>query len=378
MEWLNFIKGLEAWYCSILMTLFMISFRWLFEKKIIKLIKKRAEETENKYDDFVVSVLELPVCVALYFSVFYVAIVNAPIFAVRYLGWAIKLLRLVLLFSFFRGAYRVFLPIDPKTGELGIVHRFINDVAEDKKKIQKNQRACGNLLSIGARILVCVVAVGVFSNELGYDLSAFIASLSIGTAAILYASKDAFSNVVSSIIILLDKPFVEKDWIKAGSIEGIVQEISFRSTKIKNLSNEEVYIPSSLLVNTPIINISRCKKRRIRIELAVSMDTERELLEKVILEIRQYLKSNDALAHKEKDIRVNFIDFHYICYKIEVICFMHGFDQIEFLRRSNEINLAIVDILEANHVKLAFQGKDNDCIKSIGLLSDLEKNNSVE
>lgn len=57
---------------------------------------------------------------------------------------------------------------------------------------------------------------------------------------------------------------------------------------------------------------------------------------------------------------------------------MHGFDQIEFLRRSNEINLAIVDILEANHVKLAFQGKDNECIKSIGLLSDLEKNNSVE
>lgn len=226
--------------------------------------------------------------------------------------------------------------------------------------------------------MVCVVAVGVFSNELGYDLGAFIASLSIGTAAILYASKDAFSNVVSSIIILLDKPFVEKDWIKAGSIEGIVQEISFRSTRIKNLSNEEVYIPSSLLVNTPIINISRCKKRRIRIELAVSMDTERELLEKVILEIRQYLKSNDALAHKEKDIRVNFIDFHYICYKIEVICFMHGFDQIEFLRRSNEINLAIVDILEANHVKLAFQGKDNECIKSIGLLSDLEKNNSVE
>ena len=44
MEWLNFIKGLEAWYCSILMTLFMISFRWVFKKKIIKLIKKRAEE----------------------------------------------------------------------------------------------------------------------------------------------------------------------------------------------------------------------------------------------------------------------------------------------------------------------------------------------
>lgn len=56
MEWLNFIKGLEAWYCSILMTLFMISFRWVFKKKIIKLIKKRAEETENKYDDFVVSI----------------------------------------------------------------------------------------------------------------------------------------------------------------------------------------------------------------------------------------------------------------------------------------------------------------------------------
>lgn len=351
MEILNFVGRLEAWYCSIFLAVLLFCFRWYFEKKLLKIIKKYVMLTENKYDDFIIFALEPPVCFALYVSIFYIGLLNAPLNLNGILEWLVKILRLVLLFSLFWGLYRLFLPKNQETGDQGIVYRFMDDIVE------QNDTAYANMISIGFRIVICIVAFGVFTNELGYDLSAFIASLSIGTAAILYASKDAFSNVISSVIILLDKPFKEDEWIKTNDIEGVVEEISFRSTKIRTFANEEVYIPSSLLVNAPIVNISRCGKRRIKFGLAVSVDTTEEQLKKVIFDIKTFLDNYSALIHGPGDVRVNFTEFHYICYKIEIICFMAGIDQIEYLRNSNAINLEIVKILYNNKVKLAFQGK---------------------
>lgn len=362
MEIIYFVQRFERWYCSICMALLLLLFKWVFEKQILKYIKKCVKDTDNTYDDFAVFALEPPVCLALYVSVFYVAVINAPIDIINYMQWPTKILRTVLLFCVFWGLYRLFLPKNSLTNDMGIVHKFMDDIVE------KNDTAYANMVSVGARILVCVAAFGVFCSELGYDLSAFIASLSIGTAAILYASKDAFSNVISSIIILLDKPFEENEWIKTNNIEGVVQEISFRSTKIRTFANEEVYIPSSLLVNAPIINVSRCGKRRIKSELALSLDTPRENIESVLREIRDYLNTNNNLTHEKDDVRVYFTEFHYVCYKIEIVCFMVGTDQITYLNNCNEIDLELVKILERNKVKLAFQNPSDRNMDPVDML----------
>ncbi|MDO4921768.1 MAG: mechanosensitive ion channel family protein [Phascolarctobacterium sp.] len=362
MEILHFVSRLESWYWSIFFAILLFCFRWYFEKKLLKIIKKYVMLTENKYDDFVIFALEPPVCLALYVSIFYVAAINAPIHLVGLFEWLVKALRLTLLFSLFWGFYRLFLPKNQETGDQGIVYRFIDDIVE------QNDTAYANMISIGFRIVICIVAFGIFTNELGYDLSAFIASLSIGTAAILYASKDAFSNVISSVIILLDKPFKEDEWIKTNDIEGIVEEISFRSTKIRTFANEEVYIPSSLLVNAPIVNVSRCGKRRIKFNLAISMDTTEDQLRKLIFDIKNFLNNNPTLTHEPEDVRVNFTEFHYVCYKIEIICFMAGFDQIKYLNISNVINLEIVKILQDNKVQLAFQGEQARSAEPINIL----------
>lgn len=362
MEILNFVGRLEAWYCSIFLAVLLFCFRWYFEKKLLKVIKKYVMFTENKYDDFIIFALEPPVCFALYVSIFYVVLLNIPVNLDGIFEWLVKILRLILIFSVFWGLYRLFLPKNQETGDQGIVYRFMDDIVEH------NDTAYANMISIGFRIVICIVAFGVFTNELGYDLSAFIASLSIGTAAILYASKDAFSNVISSVIILLDKPFKEDEWIKTNDIEGVVEEISFRSTKIRTFANEEVYIPSSLLVNAPIVNVSRCGKRRIKFNLTISLDTTEDKLKKLIFDIKNFLNNNPALIHGPEDVRVNFTEFHYVCYKIEIICFMLGFDQIKYLNISNVINLEIVKILQDNNVQLAFQGEKARSADSINLL----------
>ena len=370
MEIIYFMQRFERWYCSICMALLLLIFKWIFEKQILKFIKSYVNKTENTYDDFVIFALEPPVCWALYTSIFYVAVINAPIDIITYMQLPTKALRIILLFCVFWGLYRLFLPKNPLTNDMGIVHKFMDDIVE------KNDTAYANMVSVGARILVCVAAFGVFCSELGYDLSAFIASLSIGTAAILYASKDAFSNVISSIIILLDKPFEENEWIKTNDIEGVVQEISFRSTKIRTFANEEVYIPSSLLVNAPIVNVSRCGKRRIKSELALSLDTPRDNIKRVLLDIRDYLNNNYNLTHEKDDVRVHFTEFHYVCYKIEIVCFMVGTDQITYLNNCNEIDLELVKILEHNQVKLAFQNpadRNMDPVDMLDFCDDMVK-----
>lgn len=386
MEIVELARVLEPWYKSIAAFVLMVFAKWLFENLFLKYVRRYVEETENTYDDFVLFAVEPPCMVAIYVCILYVALINAPLSYIGTLQWPIKLLRCIVLLTFFWAIYRLLLPKNTDTQEDGIVYRLIDGIT------QKNDTAYANMISIGFRIVLCFIAFGAFTKELGYDITAFLASLSIGTAAILYASKDAFSNVISSIIILLDKPFAEKEWIKTNSIEGIVEEISFRSTKIHTFTNEHVYIPSSLLVNAPIINVSKCEKRRIQLVLHLSLDTTAEALENVIVAIRQSLIDNQNLIHVDlldtdsfadndevdnnnclrNNVRVHLLEINYVSYDVQITCFMKGHDQVEYLENCSKINLDIIKVLEKNNVKPAFKGDKCEVVEPIDMLDFVE------
>lgn len=124
------------------------------------------------------------------------------------------------------------------------------------------------------------------AREWNYDISAFIASLSIGSLAVAFAAKDALANVFGSMIILLDKPFKIGDWIKANGIEGIVESVSFRSTCIRTFPQELVYIPNSLLSNTPITNYTLRERRRIDFTLGLTYGTTAAQIEEFIFKLK--------------------------------------------------------------------------------------------
>ncbi|MDR1278136.1 MAG: mechanosensitive ion channel family protein [Treponema sp.] len=106
------------------------------------------------------------------------------------------------------------------------------------------------------KTLTAVIAAVLILRTLGYNISALLAGLGIGGAAVALASKDTLSNIFGSITVFMDKPFRINDRIKIGDYDGVVTEMGLRTSRLRTLENRMVSVPNSLFASTPIENIS--------------------------------------------------------------------------------------------------------------------------
>ena len=201
-------------------------------------------------------------------------------------------------------------------------------------------------------MIIIMLGFVTVAREWNYDISAFIASLSIGSLAVAFAAKDALANVFGSMIILLDKPFKIGDWIKANGIEGIVESVSFRSTCIRTFPQELVYIPNSLLSNTPITNYTLRERRRIDFTLGLTYGTTAAQIEEFIFKLKNYLE--DLTLIDENDVRVHFLTYNSSSLDIRVVCYAKTGKHLEYLNIMQEINLHTLELLEEVGVSCAF------------------------
>jgi MscS family membrane protein len=111
--------------------------------------------------------------------------------------------------------------------------------------------------------LAFIIAAALILRVLGYNISALLAGLGIGGAAVALASKDTLSNIFGSFTVFMDKPFRLNDRIKIGDYDGVVTEMGLRSSRLRTLENRMVSIPNSLFASTPIENISSATNAKI-------------------------------------------------------------------------------------------------------------------
>ena len=212
--------------------------------------------------------------------------------------------------------------------------------------------AIAGIIATVFRMLIVMLGFVTVAREWNYDISAFIASLSIGSLAVAFAAKDALANVFGSMIILLDNPFRVGDWIMANGIEGIVEKVSFRSTCIRTFPQELVYIPNSLLSNTPITNFTLREKRRVNFTLGLTYDSTAAQIEKLIASIKKYLDSHPMID--SNDIRVHFVKYNDSSLDVQVTCYALTGNHVEYLNILQEINLQTLALIEAAGVSCAF------------------------
>jgi MscS family membrane protein len=111
--------------------------------------------------------------------------------------------------------------------------------------------------------LAIIIAGALILRILGYNISALLAGLGIGGAALALASKDTLSNIFGSITVFMDRPFRINDRIKIGDYDGVVIEMGLRTSRLRTLENRVVSIPNSLFASTPIENISSAPSAKI-------------------------------------------------------------------------------------------------------------------
>ncbi|HHT63109.1 MAG: mechanosensitive ion channel family protein [Bacillota bacterium] len=201
------------------------------------------------------------------------------------------------------------------------------------------------------KFVIIVLALIVILQEWDYDINGFIAGLGLGGLAFALAAQQTLANLFGGIVIITDKPFSIGDWILTPSVEGTVEDINFRSTKIRTFAQAVVTMPNSTLANEPITNWSRMGKRRITFNLGVTYNTPREKLEKCIREIKEMLVNHPEI-HPET-IFVNFDSFGESSLNIFLYFFTRTTNWGEFLRVKEDTNLKIMSILEKEGVSFA-------------------------
>ncbi len=202
------------------------------------------------------------------------------------------------------------------------------------------------------RIFIVVLAFMFLVQNLGYSISGLLASLGLGGLAVALAAKDSLSNIFGSIMILLDRPFTIGDWIKAGDMEGVVEEIGFRSTRIRTFSKTMITVPNSVLMNMSIDNFSQMPKRRIKLTVGVTYDATPKQMREAVAAIKQLLREHPAI-HQDFFL-VNFTDFGASSLDIMVYCFTTSTVWGEYLDAREDVCLKIMEKLEELGLEIAF------------------------
>lgn len=179
------------------------------------------------------------------------------------------------------------------------------------------------LLRLALRLVALILSIAILvigAQHLGIPAYSVIAGLGVGGIAVALAAKDSLANLLGSLLIMFEKPFRVGHWIKVDNIEGIVESIGFRSTRIRTFHNSLVSIPSNHLVNSTVDNMALRQLRAVRTVMNISYATPAERIERFVKEVRQLIESGPYTS--EKKLRVLLDDFGEYGLKIRVNFFL--------------------------------------------------------
>jgi len=142
---------------------------------------------------------------------------------------------------------------------------------------------------------------------LGGSVTSLLAGLGIGGLAVALALQDTLANFFGSVFILLDRPFGLGDRIKVGDVEGTVEEIGFRSTRVRTYPATVVTIPNKAVADATVDNMSKMPKRRVKQTIGVTYETTANQMEQAVKSIRELIENDDGVD--KESITVHFTDF---------------------------------------------------------------------
>lgn len=197
--------------------------------------------------------------------------------------------------------------------------------------------------TIGALVLV---------QSFGYSVSSILAGLGIGGLAVALAAQDTIANFFGSVMIFADKPFQIGDWIVTDKVEGTVEEVGFRSTRIRTFYNSVISVPNSKLASSDVDNMGLRRYRRIKQVLGLTYSTSAAQMQAFVEGIRAIIQANPYM-------RKDFYEIHFNGYgdfslHVLVYCFLEVDSWSDELQEKHNFFLEILRLAEELGVEFAF------------------------
>jgi len=208
------------------------------------------------------------------------------------------------------------------------------------------------LIRKSLKVFAVVLGVVYAARALDIDIWPLVASLGIGSVAFAFAAKDTVENFFGSVAVLLDRPFNVGDWVVVQDQEGIVEEIGFRSTRLRTFYNSQVTVPNANLVRAVVDNYGRRRYRRWRTMLGVQYDTSPDKLAAFTEGIRELIRSHPWTRKDYYQVYCN--EFGDFSLQILVYMFFEVPDWNTELRERDRLFRDIVRLADAIGVQFAF------------------------
>ena len=201
---------------------------------------------------------------------------------------------------------------------------------------------------------VIIVVFGSFKLLVlfGVDPTTILASASIGGLAVAFASQDTVKNLIGTVMIFIDKPFHIGDWISAGEVVGTVEEVGFRSTRIRSADTSIFQIPNSKLSELVINNSGLRLYRRYNTQLGLRYDTPPELIEAFVKGVREIIVAHPDT--KSDSYNVEFTGFGDSSLLILMNMYLQDLAWSSEQKSRHQIHIAIVKLAKELGVDFAF------------------------
>lgn len=207
-----------------------------------------------------------------------------------------------------------------------------------------------NALIPAIKVVVWAVGVVFVLDNLGFDISAVIASLGIGGVALALASQGVLADLFSYFSILFDRPFEIGDFLIVGDLVGTIEQIGIKTTRLRSLSGEELVVSNTDLTSSRIQNFRRMYRRRIVFTIGVTYETAQEQIEAIPGLIQAVIETTEGVTFD----RAHFLTFGPFSLDYEVVYYVETGDYDAYVNAQHRINLGIKAAFQDQHIDFAY------------------------
>ena len=337
--WSKGIHGIDIFQILIGIGIFFIFliFRGIISKVIIKRLESISKRTTNKLDDTFVHAMVgparfLPIVLGFFIASYYMSFGEDGKVAIDTINRT-----LITIFIFW------------------VIHQIVEPVSYILSGLDKmlTRELIGWIIK-SLKILIFILGLAAVLELWGIKIGPIIAGLGLFGVAVALGAQDLFKNLISGILVLVEKRFKIGDWILVeGTIEGIVEKIGFRSTVIRKFDKSLAIIPNFQFAENSVVNISETTNWRIRWSITLQYDTTVAQLKKVREEIENYINKSEDFS-QSVGVAVRIEKFSDSSIDLLVRCFTASNSWSDSLLVKERLAIAIKEIVEGNKASFAF------------------------
>jgi len=324
---------------ALLIFLFFLFLRGIFSKFVIKRLENYVSKTTNNFDNSLVFSMEgpakfFPIVLGFFVSTSYLTIENQ---AAEFLETINRSLITILIFWTFHQII----------GPLSVVIKSIGDLIS---------RDLVNWIIKAIKVLIFILGVAAVLELWGIKIGPIIAGLGLFGVAVALGAQDLFKNLISGILVLVERRFQVGDWIFVEDvIEGTVESIGFRSTVVRRFDKSLATIPNFQFAEKAVINNSQITNRRINWIIGLEYRTTSKQLSDIKKEIEEYIKKSEYFTTSDNTILSVKIDqFAASSIDIKLICFTKTKNYLEWMKVKDILAIEIKNIVEKHKASFAF------------------------